>query len=531
MAKTEADSQPARVDISKKLVLVNSISSLVTLVLSMSVLIWLQQYLLGRITPEEYSLLPVLNSIMMFVPILTMVVTGGLGRYVVEAYARNDDERVTQIVSTMVPILCAVGLIFLVGGGVIAWNIGKILNVAPHLLWDARIMMALLMFSAAIRLPLSAFTVGFFVRQKFLLLDLVHVGVELFRLSLLFALLFGVSTRVLWVITASVCAEMLGQIIMVIMSRRLVPMLHFRPSHIHWPIASELTGFGGWTVVGRVSVSLREAADPIILNRLATAHDVTCSYLGSLVPRHLYNILFKVIFTLQPSLTAMHALKDSTKLANTYLTVGRYGLWVSMAVALPCMVYHAELAALYVGPAYADAGVVLLLLLVFFPLTYGNILAPRLANATGRIRGYNAISAVREAVNVALTLVLVGVYQMGAIGAAISTAIVLALFQPTFILRIGLDLSGVDLRTWLIKTLLPGLLPGVFALCLWLTLKGIQPPQSWTSMLIHIGAGQALYWTALLCLSLQPYDRALLKGTTNKLRRAFISRDPPVQLG
>lgn len=84
---------PSRVEISKKLVLINSASSLVTRMLSISVLIWLQQYLLKRITPEEYSLLPVLYSVMMFAPLVTTVLTAGLGRYIVEANTKEYGER------------------------------------------------------------------------------------------------------------------------------------------------------------------------------------------------------------------------------------------------------------------------------------------------------------------------------------------------------------------------------------------------------------------------------------------------------
>ena len=130
--KAEHTETKPRVEISKKLVLINSASSVITRLLSISVLIWLQQYLLKRITPEEYSLLPVLYSVMMFAPLVTTILTGGLGRYIVEAYARDDDERVTQIVSTMFPILCAAGVVLLSAGWTFAWYIDSVLNVAPR---------------------------------------------------------------------------------------------------------------------------------------------------------------------------------------------------------------------------------------------------------------------------------------------------------------------------------------------------------------------------------------------------------------
>ena len=48
------------------------------------------------------------------------------------------------------------------------------------------------------------------VRQKLLLQDLIGVGCQLFRLLVLFSLLFGVSTRVLWLIVASVSSDLVG---------------------------------------------------------------------------------------------------------------------------------------------------------------------------------------------------------------------------------------------------------------------------------------------------------------------------------
>ena len=136
----------SQVEISKRLVFINSASSLVSRVLNVSVLIWMYQYLLRRISAEEYSLLPVLGSIMLFAPLLTTVLTGGLGRYIVEAYAKGDERRVTQIVSTMFPLLLGAGFLFLALGWLFSWHIDRILTLSPERLWDARIMMGLMMF-------------------------------------------------------------------------------------------------------------------------------------------------------------------------------------------------------------------------------------------------------------------------------------------------------------------------------------------------------------------------------------------------
>ncbi len=99
------------VPISKRLILVNSASAMVTRLVSMSVLVWVHARLVRRISPEEYSLLAPILALLEFVPLATVVLTSGLGRFIVEAYARNDQRRVTAIVSTMFPLVSTVACV------------------------------------------------------------------------------------------------------------------------------------------------------------------------------------------------------------------------------------------------------------------------------------------------------------------------------------------------------------------------------------------------------------------------------------
>ena len=55
-----------KVVISKKLVLVNAFSGVAARVINIGILLWLYQYLLKKISVEEYSLYPVLMSSIVF---------------------------------------------------------------------------------------------------------------------------------------------------------------------------------------------------------------------------------------------------------------------------------------------------------------------------------------------------------------------------------------------------------------------------------------------------------------------------------
>jgi O-antigen/teichoic acid export membrane protein len=513
----------ARVLVSKRLILINSASSLAAKLLNLSVLVWLQQYLLRRISPAEYSLLPVLYSVMAFAPLVTTILTGGLGRYITVAYARGDDDEVTRIVSTMFPILCAAGLCLLTVGWVFAWHVDSALNIPPERIQDARLMMAILMLSAAVRLPLAPFGAGFFVRQRFVLQNIIKVGCDVFRLALLFTLLFGVSTRVLWVITATTAGEFLNLAISRSVSMRLVPALRFRWSHIHWPVAKEITSFGGWQFVGQVADTIRVSMDPIILNRFATPIDVTCFHIGTLAMRHIHQLSMVMRSPLQPALTAVHATGDADRLARMYVRGGRIALWSSLVFVVPLSILAPDIIRLYVGEKYAQAVPVMVLSLFLFPLAYGSTMTPAVANAKGKIREWTLILAGMNALNVILTVVFVVFMQKGAVGSIAATMLAMAIAYPLFVYPLGCRLAQVTMKRWLRETIAPGLGPAIASGVVLLTLRYLLSPTTW----VGIGAVSSLGTVAYLvcgCFLMSGNDRRDLNLILQRISMGLIPR-------
>lgn len=506
-----------RVEVSKRLLLINSASTVGTRLLSLSVIVWLNSYLISKISPEEYSLLPVLYSVLMFAPLLTSVLTSGLSRYVTEAYARGDDERLTQITSTMAPILTGAGVVFLVFGWIFAWNVDRVLNIAPEVVWDARVIMAMLMFSTAIRLPFAPFGIGLHIKQRFVAINAISIGTELARIALLFFLLFGVSTRVLWVVTAAVASELLSLVIIQIASMRAVPALRFRRGSIHWPIAGELTSFGSWNTLASLADTIRSSADPIILNKLATSVDVNCFYIGSLVTQKISLLSNAARGPMLPALTALHAVNDEARLQSMFLRGGRLALWIVMLPATPLIVFNREVVLLYAGETYVQAGTVMVLSLLLLPLSYGVTMTTAIVNARGRIKTWALIAAALNAVNLLLTLYFVVVLKMGALGSASATLISSLIFYPLFIFPFSLRLVSVSSAQFCRQTLLPGLLPTIAGAIAGAATHVFLSPDTWLTLGLAAMPASLAYGVAML-FCLREDDREDLLRVGRKLR-------------
>lgn len=499
------------VEIKKELVAKNSASFLVTHVLNITVLVWLHQYLLRRVGVEEYSLYAVIAAVIAYAPLLEVMIVTGLIRYAVEAYAVGDRRRVTQIASSAFSILLVAGPLFFIGGLIFSWYIDRVLTIPGHLLWDARLMMALLVFSFSLRLFISPFWIGLHIKQKFVLNNGIRLGGEALRIVLLFILLFMVSTKVLWVVVASAAGSIGSLAVMTLVSLNLVPALRFKKKEIQKEAKKKLVHFGLWNFVASSAFAIRNHADIIILNKLSTPLDVACFNLGRICYRQPLQAWGMVRQSMFPVLTAMHATNRTESLKNTYLRGGRYCLWIVLFIATPIFVFRQEIIRLYVGQEYLMATTVIMWLLLAFPVELGNILVAPIARARGSIKPLAIRVIIIQSVNLLLTLYLVGQLRMGAIGSALATFCVMLLFEPVLMWPFGFKLVGVKFAQFLRQTLFPGILPAVLCALSLVILRWVGQPSTWLDLLFFSAMGSVLYLAGLVLFCLQPCDRKDLR--------------------
>lgn len=512
-----------RVEISKRLVLINTASAVLSKAINLAIIFWVTKYLLDRVEREEYGLMSLLISIIIVLPLVTSILTAGIGRYVLEADAQGDDRRVTQIVSTMLPLLLAAGGIILTAGWIFAWYVDKVLVILPGQVWDARIMMALLVLSAAVKPPCMAFSVAFYVRQKLVLSNVINLCGELLRASLLFILLLGISTRVLWVIVANVGAEMAVTVVSMVLSMRMIPALRFRAREIQWAQARELVRFGGWSLVGYITFRLREATVMFLLNRFAPA-EAAVLYLGYLGRRQIDTWMDVMGGALYPVVTSMHAVGAQDRIRSVYMRGGRIVLWITLIIGLPAALYAEPIICRYVGPGFLDAATIMILSLVGLPVTGGAWMIWQVSNATGRVRGPSSFVLVSQVATIAAAYYAVRFLGWGALGAALAATAVVILPDFLVLWPLGLKQSGATFGEWVRETLIPGLTPGILASVVWSGLGIIVQPESWTALGLCTLAGMLCYMIVLLAVCLEPRDREDLAKMIAKIKNVARPR-------
>ena len=186
-------------------------------------------------------------------------------------------------------------------------------------------------------------------------------------------------------------------------------------------------------------------------------------------------------------------------------------------MAVPLIVFRREVITLYVGEQYLSAATVMGLLLLLFPVAYGNLMLWKLAQAQARIGEVTRRVVVIQFVALLLTLYLVYVQKMGAIGAALAGSVVTLVGQPLLLWPLGVRMAGTTFNTFWKETLFPGLSPGMLTAYVYVIIRGTVHPGDWLSLGLCTVAGMVFYCIVTLMFYLQPYDRDIIRSTFARL--------------
>ncbi|MEM7164810.1 MAG: hypothetical protein AAF581_05060 [Planctomycetota bacterium] len=511
--------QNERVPISRKVSVINGLSTGLTFLLNISFFLWLNRYLLDRVPVDQYQYLSILQSLTLLVPVVSMIFTSSLGRYVVEAYSRDDQQRVTAIASTMFPVLIGVGGLVLAIGLVAAWQVDGFLKLTAESKSLVQKMLCILVAGVSFRLATAVFAVGFFVRQRFVVHSVIGLLKEIIRCTLLLVLLTSVSTSVLWVIVATVTAEFLMRLTEIVCTRLLVPALGFRFSAIDWRIVPELLSFGAWNLVRRIGGSARQALTPTLLTNFGSPLDVVSYSLGSFVDNRMQTLLQSILYPLMPPLVAMHAQGQQDRLRAAYLNGGRYSLWLATFVAAPLLVYRWEVVTLYLGHLDVDIEMIVAVLsvtMLLMTLRSALGMLGRLAAVQGRLK---TIALRSLAVNVAafgVTIYCVCFLEMGARG-AVTGMIPVLILNPLLMLPMGNAVAATPFAVWLSKTLVPGVLPALVAAAVWWGLREWIVPDTWLALIGCVVAGAVVFVGTVYTAAMQAQERRDLRVLVAKV--------------
>jgi O-antigen/teichoic acid export membrane protein len=524
--------RPEHIAISKRLVAVNAASTLMARMVNFLVMLWVYRFLLLRLPTEEFAVLPVVLSIMVFTPLFFSFLAGGVSRYTIDAYARGDFLEVTRISSSLFPLLLAASAVFVATAVLFTFNIERFLKLPSHMVAEARIMLLLLTISHTFEMMIVPFKTAYAIRQRYFEQSVLQVLRDMFRALLIVILLASLRPSVLWVVVATFIADFSLLSVFLLRSRRMVPELRVDPALFSLAKARVLISFGLWTTVGRLGSIMFTNFATIVLNVNGTATDVTNYHIGATFFRQIQSTVNLATLPLQPAMTAMNALDGSGRLMSTVIRGARYAIWASMLVATPLIVFADVFIDLYLGDGFEAAGITLLLFMVMFPFLHSTALLAHTAIATARVREFYLPAFFFPFAGLIVTIMTARYSDVDAVIVTVVLTATVIVSQVGYFWSLQLRIVGAGFHQFARSVLIRGLLPATAAAMVMAGLRVASPPGTWFSLLTFSAIGVLTYAFALVVFAATPRDKSdvsnIISGTVHDLgsfRQAGIRRN------
>jgi O-antigen/teichoic acid export membrane protein len=462
-----------------------------------------------------YGLYVVVNVLLTYSVVLDFGLTTTLIWAVAQHASGSDQDRLGRIIGTAFTLLALLGL----GAGVIiaalaGFAADSVLHVPPGLRSDAHFVLYLAALGIAVNLCLAIF---YAVPQGLQRLDLfakrnIVLG-TLTAAAQILAVMLGAGVR--WVTAISVVANGFSLLVFVLLSRRLLPRVSFRPRLDRWALR-QLTGFGAMKFVSQLSSQLAFQADRLILAALLPISAVTFYSIPLSIAQRLFVVQGAIAGSFFPAASELSKAGEVPRLHRLYLT----SLKLVAALVVPAVVlvggFARPLLEVWLGRSFGETSAdILLVLMVAYGLASLTTIPALAMDATGHPQWTAAFALISAVLNISMTLILVR--WIGAIGAAwallLNAAVLVAPFG-LLVQRRFLKLSTAKVLTW---SFARPLMAGGVLLAYTIILRGIV--SGTLATLGAVVAGGLVYLAVTLLIRVwEPRELRVVLGLMRSLR-------------
>jgi O-antigen/teichoic acid export membrane protein len=313
---------------------------------------------------------------------------------------------------------------------------------------------------------------------------------------------------------AVVLSDILTLLAAVIIARRLVPELSFRPS-LDTARLRALASFSIWIFAGNASAFVLYQFDRFLLGALASVSAVTYYAIAGSAASYIYALVPTIAAIAIPASTQLFAERDYARARRLYERATRLCLLLAASVAVPVIAFSYDALVLWLGEAYAAKAALLLQLLALTYLLLSLSVVPfNMLVGAGRPKISALLNVAMAVVNVVLVVILVP--SFGAAGAAVAY-LASVMFFPAFAWFAERDALLYSKFMWprVIAPVLPGV--GVqAAVCFALAQAVAGPFESVAIAAFTVPIPSAIYFG---CRFSELSEREVARALTRRLLR------------
>ena len=266
MAVEPATAQPRKAESSHRRVALNVGANFVSFGAVLVVGLWYTPYLIRHLGVEVYGLIPLSNSIVSYLNLVGIAISGSVGRFIAADLARGDPEAASRTASTFFGIALAVITVVCPLGYVFSWFSPRIFNVPSGSEGGLRAIMFALILAFLLGLVSNIFDAALWAKSRFDIragVDLLGMIIRTSALVLLFTL---IRPSLTFVAAAIVLGWVTSMFTTMKASSMVAPEVRVSLRLIDRRMISTLLNTGAWLLVIQAGSLLLIQMDLVLIN-------------------------------------------------------------------------------------------------------------------------------------------------------------------------------------------------------------------------------------------------------------------------
>jgi O-antigen/teichoic acid export membrane protein len=436
-----------------------------------------------------------------------------VARYVAEARADGDERAAREVVSTAMAFFVVVALVVAPLLAALSFPLVAVFDIPARLHGEAVLCFVLIASQLLIELPARVFYAVLEGAQRFEAYQVIEV-VRAVSQAGLFAVVLVADLGVAGLGGAMVVSSAIVLVTGWACARRMVPEARVSRSDISRSRLRTLVTFGGQYFFVRLAGTIYRQMDKAIVGIALGVAMVTFYEVANRIHQAASMVQSIAASALLPTTAYLRAHKEV--LRDLYLRGTTYAVAISLPFVGAGFIFAQDLIRTWIGPSLEPAAGSARLFLTFLVLASVHSVGSVMLVALGRMRFVIKLLIVFTAVNLAVSIALVG--PLGVDGVILGTVVAQAVIWVPYTVKFLREFE-VSLREWLARVVVPNL-PGVVAQAatayplLWLADRSSNLLEVAGAAFVSVLASLA----AFLTIGLRAQDRAQLFGV---LRRAL----------
>jgi O-antigen/teichoic acid export membrane protein len=501
----------------------NVLANLAYFVFHAGIQLWFVRYLIDNLGVATYGLVPLATNITNYMAIITVALSGSVGRFLTIDLARADIATANRTFNTSLFASIVLAMALLPAAGALSWFAPGLLDIPEGEEMGTRFLLMCTCFAFLLNAVGSNFACSTFAKNRFDVQREIDALGFITQIGVVVAL-FTWAEGDLWYVGAGIAASAaVRQVGYQVSWRRLTPELSIRLAHFDGTQLREILGMGGWLTVDALGWTVLLSSHLLLVNVLVGAQATGQYAPGLQVAMVVSTVAALVGGALRPTIVMRYGYGHTNEVASLVTTYARLvGLTMALPVGLVCGL-SPVLLPVWLGSDFAEAAP-LFCVIVAPTLVLVSVQQMFSVNvAANRVAVPSLATIAFGAANIVLAVMLVRVAGMGVNGVAAASAAVLLTRHGLFVPSYAARLLGQRMRDFACPLLVPCIACATVGATAWGLSKSLSD-----SLLVSLGLAfgvAAVYVPLVWRMIFTDQERQLLLRVIGRRHTGHCRRD------